>query len=352
MHDTYAAELVPQHHDRALDARMQVDVGVGGRVHVRVLLHRRDKRGDASRGVLDLVHQGFGLHRVADPPQRRLDRLVADGRGGLVDPGGVEAGRDQHLGKVVGALDAEPLQAVDELILGIGALHRRQCGPLGGARCDGALLQLDELDDRGPVEVGGGDHAQLVAHAGHPLTQLRRGAHRGRGRVVQLVCQVGRQRAELGEVLALPDLRLAVAHAQVQAVEQVHRHREPGAHQVREVLGRQAQEAAGFGRHDRCVVELVRLDVRADRSCVGAAVARVQELHVLTAEAAQQLQATGEQHEQMGRRLALAADDGPLVERAPLAALGDPGELLVAEPLEEEQRTDLVEVERVHESAR
>ena len=73
---------------------------------------------------------------------------------------------------------------------------------------------------------------------------------------------------------------------------------------------------------------------------------------VLTAQAAQHLQATAEQQEEVRRRLTFPVDDGTLVERAPLTALGDPGQLLLAELLEKEQRADLRDVEGAHASAR
>ena len=57
--------------------------------------------------------------------------------------------------------------------------------------------------------------------------------HRGGGRVVQLVGQAGRQRAEGQQPLPLADRLLGVLVAEEQPLQQVHRHREPFGHQLR-----------------------------------------------------------------------------------------------------------------------
>ena len=104
------------------------------------------------------------------------------------------------------------------------------------------LVELEELLGRDrslrePVERG----EQRVARVGHRVD----GAHRGRGRVVQLVGQAGRQGAEGDQRLALTDGRLDGSGGPEHAPDQVHRKGQPLLHQAAQLLRRHAQQPPG-----------------------------------------------------------------------------------------------------------
>jgi hypothetical protein len=105
----------------------------------------------------------------------------------------------------------------------------------------GDLLAGDQADDQVIVDAGVGDHAEFVPHARDPGPQLPGGPDRGRCRVVELVREVRRQGAELGQMLALAHGRLGGPDAEVQPVEQVHRHRQLCTDELAEVGRRQSQ---------------------------------------------------------------------------------------------------------------
>ncbi len=295
---------------------------IGGGVHVRVLLDRGDQRADAAGRVRDLVHQLLGLEGVGEPAQRPFP-LVADGHDHAVEPVDVEPGRGEDRREVAGPSDAELLEPVEQRVLEVGLLQRGQRRPLARRPVDHLLLQLDQQLQHVRRDATLGDHRQLAAHVRHPPAQLRRGPRCRRGRVVQLVAEVGRQRAEPGEVLALADGALAVADAEVQAVQQVHGHREVVVHELREVGRADAEKAGRLGRLQRGgVARVLLVDVGPGRAGVGAAVVGLDDDDVLGAGPPAQPQGTVEQDDEVLGRLALAEDPLPGVEGAPLAALG------------------------------
>jgi hypothetical protein len=102
----------------------------------------------------------------------------------------VEAALGEDRRQVPAAGDPVLVHPVAELVLAVGGLHGGQRGRLGGP-LDDVLLELDQRVQPFRGDLAGGQHAQLVPHAGDPLPQRAGGPGRRGGRVVQLVHQAG-----------------------------------------------------------------------------------------------------------------------------------------------------------------
>ena len=215
--------LRAEHDQRAVEQLVHVDDLVRRPVHLRVLLGRADQGGDPGGRVLDLVHQQLGLDRVVQPAQRAVQVAAAPARSArrrdLVQPGGVEAAPATKIG-ASSQPPATPWSSSQsrERVLAVGGLHRAQLSapwrparrPPPAAR---PALQGRRGRARRPAIM-----AELVPHPGDPLAQRGGGPDRGRGRVVQLVGQPGRQRAEGQQPLPLADRLLGVLDAEEQAL--------------------------------------------------------------------------------------------------------------------------------------
>ncbi len=336
-------ELTGQHQQRAVQQFVQVDDLVRGPVHLRVLLGRADQGGDPVGGVLDLVHQQFGLDGVVQPPHRALERRGVDRRLDVIEPGHVEPGRHEGRRELPAVGHAVILEPVADGVLPVRGLerleHRRLRHPLGYL-----FLQPDHGLQAVPVVLRRGDHAQLVPHPGDALAQRGRGTDRGRGRVVQLMGQPGRQRAEREQPLALADRRLGVLLAEEQPLKQVHRHREPGVHQLGEDAGVQHEELRRLGHPHRVVVDLRHrvAEVGLEGTRVHAALRRPADLHVVGAHPARQDQAALQQCVEAGGGGALGVDRTRL-DQLDVPSLAEPGELVVGELLEKEKGAQLVD---------
>ena len=229
---------------------MHVDPLVRRPVHLRVLLGRADQRGDPGGGVVDLAHQQLGLHRVGEPahapPSRCLGRPPARD---LVQPADVRARRRRTSAAssqppVTPCSSSQSPSSSSRSAASIGGQRRAPRRPARRpppaarpASCSAARSSLPAASI-----------ASLCRMPGDPVAQRGGGPDGRRGRVVQLVGQPGGQRAEREQPLALADRsRCAVAHAEEQALEQVHRHREPLAHRSRRTRRPAARRTSAVG---------------------------------------------------------------------------------------------------------
>ena len=155
--------------------------------------------------------------------------------------------------------------------------------------------------------------------------------------------QPGRQCAESQQPLTLADGFLGVLDAEEEALQQVHRHREPVGHQLRESGGIEHEEPRGLGHTHRVVVHLGNAvpEVGVERAGIDAGARRPARLDVVGANLAGQHDRAGEQYVQRRRRVAFGVDTARLGDDdAPFAA--QPGELVVCQLLEQEQAPQLL----------
>ena len=259
----------------------------------------------------------------------------------VVPPGG------EDRGELPPAADAVRVQPVRQLVLALGLLHRGQVGGEGG-RLHGLLLHVDELLEQLGVQLVVREHRELVPHALDPLAQPGGGAHRGGGRVVQLVRETRGQRAQREQLLTLVDDLLAAVQPLEQSFQQVDRHREPGADRGAEVLAREHEEP-GIG-DDPAALQVPLLHGRVQVGLHGTHVhtdlVGPHRLDVVRADLAGQRHRAGQQHDERLRRLSLGEHDAPGPQLGDPAVLDQPVELLVVERLEEEQPAHLVAGQR------
>ena len=160
---------------------------------------------------LDLVHQQLGLDGVGQPADGALEQSPsahASATRSSQSTSSPAATNDRR--ELPAAGDAVVVEPVAELVLAVGGLHRRSASGALATRstassCSSTSVSQQRRGSISPV----GDHRQLVPHAGDPVAQRGGGPDRGRGRVVQLVGEPGRQRAEREQPLPLADDLLA-----------------------------------------------------------------------------------------------------------------------------------------------
>ena len=231
-HGDAVADLARQHHQRAVQQLVHVDHLVRGPVQLGVLLGRADQGGDPVGRVLDLVDQQLGLDRVVSASAARW--AARSRRTAAVTLASQAVSRpacDERRGELPAAGDALVVQPVGELVLGVRRLHRAQRrAPWPPARRPRSCSSTSGLQ-RVRVEYGPAAISRSLCRI--PATRSR-SAEVARtaadGRVVQLVGQPGRQRAERQQPLPLADHQLGVAVPEEQALQQVHGHREPVPH--------------------------------------------------------------------------------------------------------------------------
>ena len=182
----------------------------GARSMCEYCLAAADQRRDAGHRVGDLAEQQLGLQRVGQPAHGPVEQLRrrARRRACRGTPVVVPAA-DEDRRELPGAGDAVLVEPVGELVLALGLLAAAVSSGADGDRLHRLLLHVDEQLEQPRVDLVVREHRQLVPHAGDPLAQRGGRAHRRRGRVVQLVRQAGRQRAEGEQLLALADDLLA-----------------------------------------------------------------------------------------------------------------------------------------------
>jgi hypothetical protein len=196
-----------------LSSRVHVDPLVRRPVHLRVLLGRADQRGDPAGGVLDVAHQLLGLQRVPDPVDAWSSRPGSPTLAStLVQAVDVEAALGEDRREVPAAGD--PCSSIQSpssssrsaacIAVSLGALAARSMtsswSSTSASSRSGSTLPRPAC--------------RACAASRRPAGAAPGGPDGGRGRVVQLVHQPGRQRAEREQPLPLADRRLGVAHAQ------------------------------------------------------------------------------------------------------------------------------------------
>ena len=184
---------------------------------------------------------------------------------------------------------------------------------------------------------------QLAAHRRDPLAQRHRRADGGGGRVVQLVGQAGRQRAEREQPLALADRLARPLAAEPEPLEQVRRHREPLGHDLREAVRAEHEELRRLGHPDRVLVHLRHPVPQVGRVGAGvdAALAGPADLDVVRADPPRGDQgALDEDVEAVGRGALVEQDAG--LDQLHVPLLAEPPELLLGQLLEQEERPELV----------
>ena len=243
-HRHAVADPVRQHHERALQPLGDVGELHRGPVELGVGLHRRHQLGDATGRLLHLAQQAACRVGAGDPLEPGPQPVAVEHLGDPLAPRDVDAcgrerGRDQPV-----PVDAAPDEPGRQRVLPVGHHHR--------VRGPGRLLDLatqrvegDELGcrDRALGEPPEGREQRLAG-----IAQRVHRARRGRGRVVDLVGEPGRQRAEGDQRLLLPRHRLDVAGGEEQALDQVRPEREPVARPGTQRGRRDAQHPAGHRR--------------------------------------------------------------------------------------------------------
>ncbi len=229
------------------------------------------------------------------------------------------------------------LEPVSQRFLAIGGRQRTH------ARCPRfdltpQCVDSDELFRRqGSL---GEAHKRRQQHIAGVLQRPNRTHSRGR-RVVDLVSQTCRQRAESGERLPLARKGFHVAHRLEEALDQVHAEREPGEHPFPQRLGGDSQHDARAGpAAGRQVPGLVR-------PCAEAPRPDSRPVHhpgdrFLPSRAAQQLHPPFQQYPPEVSGLTLTEQHIAAVEAHLITGRDQLMELLVAEPLEQEDVTQTV----------
>ena len=188
-----------------------------------------------------------------------------------------------------------------------------------------------------------GQHLELAPHRRDPLAQRHRRPDGGRGRVVELVGQAGRERAEREQPLALADRLAGPLAAEPEPLEQVRRHREPLGHDLREAGRAEHEELRRLGHPDRVLVHL--RDPVAQVGGVGAgvdaALAGPADLDVVRADPPRGDQGALDEHVEAVGRGALGEQHAGL-DPLHVPLLAQPPELLLGQLLEQEQRPELV----------
>ena len=179
---------------------------------------------------------------AATQRQRGVGRRAGE-RGDAVEPRLVDAGGGERLGEAPRLGDAEVLEAVEDLVLGVGGVERadrararrRARPPARAARRASPPGALDARTRRS------GDRP---AHDLERLDHLRRGALRGGGGVVELVREAGGELAERGEPLAVLLDRGDPAHHRRDLAHDAVVHARMGEGEAAEVVGLDARELA------------------------------------------------------------------------------------------------------------
>ncbi len=212
-----------QQHQRVVEALPHVDVLDRRLVEVGVRLEGLHDRGDPTRALRDLASE---VPQPRGRPQElqgaRQVRLLGD-VGQRIEIIGPNAGLDQLAGHPPRGVDVARGQPDLHRLLGVGGLH----GP-----CHGTWGQLSQqCDGRSPgggVARGRRELADAVDAGAHLGSRPRD----GRGGVVQLVGDPGRERAQLGQPLGLPQLIVGRAKAGEEGAEHLLGSGGTGAQQV------------------------------------------------------------------------------------------------------------------------
>ncbi len=201
--------------------------------------HHGDEVGHPAGGLPHLRQQRRHAERGRDPTQPGLQQVVAEQRGRPLapvhaHPGGGQRGRDHAV--PTGAALGQP---VGQRVLPVGDRQRPLVRRL---RPDLPAQRVQ----RGQLTAGERTEApERPEQRGTGVLQRTGRAGRRRGRVVDLVREAGRQRAEGDQRLPLPGDRLDPADRTDEAQDDVHAEGEPGRGQLPQRVRRHPQHAAG-----------------------------------------------------------------------------------------------------------
>ena len=218
--------------------RGAVDLGVGP--------HRGDELGDPAGGLLDLGEQRRASTACSPPTPgrapgraRRRARAAARSHQATSTPAAASGGASGHV-----PLDAVSARATsDSVLLAVGQGQRVGAGRVGAGtsrrsasratNCSAVISPWREPAERRPAAS-----SQAVVEG------VDRPRRRG-GRVVDLVGQPGRQRAERDQRLALPGRRTrCCGRCWKSPLDQVHAEREPVVDELAQRLGGHPQHPA------------------------------------------------------------------------------------------------------------
>jgi transposase len=161
------------------------------------------------------------------------------------------------------------------------------------------------------------------------------------------VGQPGRQGAERQQSLPLAYRLLHVPGAEEQALQQVHRHREPVVHQLGKPRRVQHEEPRPFGGAHGLEVDLLHpvAEIGVEGPGVHAGGRRPAYLDLVVTDPPAQRHRPGQQHIELLCGLALAVDT-PRLHDLDLAVLAQPRKLVVGQLLEQEQAAQLLSAAR------
>src|ERR1700691_4870975 len=195
-------EAVPQHEQRAFEAFVDVHFLVGALVQISVLFNGTHQIGDAAGGVLDLIEQRADSEKSGDAPQEIRPRLSGKLVVYPVEPRGFATRIHQGGRQIPGPRDSVTQQASRNGFLAIAPFQR-----IHGRGRSRALRQLALQCRHGRALFG---RERVRAQPGSGLAKgLKRFAQagycppRGRRRIVQLMCQAGRDLAQRGHLFLL-----------------------------------------------------------------------------------------------------------------------------------------------------
>ena len=227
----------------------------GARSICEYCLAAQHQVGDPRGGVGDLAQQALGLHRVGQPADRALQRgrcrrrrTRPPGRPTPSPPATNTGASSQPPVTSCSSSQSPSSSSRSDASRGESAgacrtfLTNSSCASTSFCSCAPASL---------PEAI----MASLCRMPGHPVAQRVGGPAGGGRRVVQLVGQPGRELAQRQQPLPLPEQRVAAAHPEDHALEQVHGHREPAGELLGELGGGQREHrAVGDRAHRRRVV--------------------------------------------------------------------------------------------------
>jgi hypothetical protein len=332
------SQLLPQHHQGAVDALGDVDELQRGPVELRVGLHGRDEPRNPLGRLLYLRQQNRRRQGACHPFQARFKRAAGQYLACPFAPGNVGPGRRESGSDV--PRDGDPVlrEPVGERFFPIGQRQRAHAGR-SGAKLTTQLVDGDELPGRqGPLGQARERRQQHIAG----VLQRPGRAHGSRCRIVDFMRQARRERAERGKRLLLTREGFHVPHRLEEAPDQVHAEREPGARPIPQCLCGDAQDDTGAGpAGGRQVSGLVRPRPEAARP-------DSRPIHhpgnrLFPSAAAQQLHPPRHQHPPEVSGLALTEEHISAFETHLVAGRDQIAELLVAEPFEQEHTAEIID---------
>jgi len=333
---------VTEHHQGALDAFRHVDALDRSAVHLRVGPHGGDQVGDATGRLLHLGEQGGRGERARHPFQSRLQRRVPEQGCRALAPGEIGAGGGQRRSDQPVALDVVPSQPGRDGVLVVG--HHQRVQP----RHAGLDLQAQVVE---PAELRGRDVA--VSETPECREQRRtcavegtdRAGRRG-GRVVDLMCETGGERAEGDQRVALSRRGLDRARGAVQTPDEVPAEGEPRVGPLPQRVGRHPEHPSVGHSPARREIDAVLVP---GPEPAGPTARHIHSPHLglLAADAAPQGDGTVDEHPPEVGRLALAEQVDIRLDAQLRSGTDQFPELDVRQAVEEAETAYVVELHQI-----